>query len=285
MSKTDTHLHRINVANHPPAVRVSQEGLFEISGLAAYDEHGEEVYPDHLLLQTQYVLGLMHQILEGVGLGFEHVARLSVFTTHIREWRSVWREIQSIVTPTPAVTVVEISRLVGRTGTVELEITASMPYALEADGDSQEVRMASPDHATAAYGAVAVVPKSLADRDWELHTAAFLMGKGDLVFLSGIGPVDAQGNLVGRGDAGAQTRQIISTMNTILEEAGGSLDDIVRLRVFTPDMVNRPQINAERMKSFKEPRAVSTFVQVSALEDPDWLVMLEATAFIPKQSG
>jgi len=285
MSQGDTHVRRIAVANHAPAVRVSQEGLFEISGLAAYDEFGEEVFPDPLLLQTQYVLGLMRQILEGVGLGFEDVARLSVFTTHIGEWPSVWREVQSMVTPTPAMTVVEITRLVGRTGTVELEITASKPYAREAGGDSQEVPMASPERATAAYGAVAVVPKSLSDRDWELHTAAFLMGKGDLVFLSGLGPVDAQGNLVGRGDPGAQTRQIISTMSTILGEAGGSLDDIVRLRVFTPDMANRPGINAERMRSFKEPRAVSTFVQVSALEDPEWLVMLEATAFIPKQAG
>ena len=145
--------------------------------------------------------------------------------------------------------------------------------------------MSPSEYGSAPNGAVAVVPKSLADRDWELHTAAFLMGKGDLVFLSGTGPLDADGNTVGKGDPGAQTRQIISAMSDILQEAGGSLDDIVRLRVFTPDMSNRPQINAERMKAFKEPRAVSTFVQVSALEDPDWLVMFEATAFIPKHTG
>ena len=47
-------------------------------------------------------------------------------------------------------------------------------------------------------------------------------------------------------------------------------------------MKNRAAINAERMKAFKEPRAVSTFVQVSGLEEPDWLVAIEATAFIPK---
>ena len=110
------------------------------------------------------------------------------------------------------------------------------------------------------------------------------MGQGDLLFLSGIGPVDSAGNTIAPGDAGAQTRHILGVIETILREAGGTLDDVVRLRVFATDMRNRPQINAERVKSFKEPRAVSTFIQVSGLEGDDWLVAMEATAFIPKHS-
>jgi len=133
-----------------------------------------------------------------------------------------------------------------------------------------------------ADGAIAIVPESLADRDWELHAPAFLLRSGDLVFLSGVGPVDSRGEVVGRGDAGAQTRQIFSVMRDILEQAGGSLDDIVRMRIFVTDMQHRPSINPERMLAFKKPRAVSTFVQVSGLEDDDWLVMMEATAFVPK---
>ena len=131
-------------------------------------------------------------------------------------------------------------------------------------------------------GAVPVLPRSLAGREWELHAAAFQLGQGDLIFLSGLGPTDGDGNTIGVGDPGAQTRQIIGSMTAILTEAGGSLDDVIRVRVFATDMKNRPAINAERMKAFKEPRAVSTFVQVSGLEDPDWLVAIEATAFIPK---
>jgi enamine deaminase RidA (YjgF/YER057c/UK114 family) len=285
MIGSDNHLQRLNVANHRPAVRTSQEGLLEISGFAAYDEHGQELFPNDLSKQTSYVLGLMRQVLEGAGVGFESVARLSVFTTDLAAWPAVWKEVESTVAPTPALTVVEISSLTGPHGLVELEITAAVPRTDEQDLVPQEVRMSQSEYGSASNGAVAVVPKSLADRDWALHTAAFLMGKGDLVFLSGTGPLDAEGNTVGKGDPGAQTRQIISAMSDILNEAGGSLDDIVRLRVFTPDMANRPQINAERMKAFKEPRAVSTFVQVSALEDPDWLVMFEATAFIPKHAG
>jgi len=269
------------LSKYASAVRVSCEGLVEISGLAAYDEHGHEIFPGSLLDQTRYVMNLMRAILGEAGVGFESVARLSVFTTDIHQWRTVWAEVRSEFSPAPAVSVVEISRLAGPIGMVELEITASATSRAAGKPDFKENRM-SPTHSLDADGAVAIVPDSLADRDWKLHAPAFLLKGGDLVFLSGVGPVDKHGEVVGRGDAGAQTRQIISVMREILQEAGGSLDDIVRLRVFVTDMQNRQDINPERMQAFKEPRAVSTFLQVSALEEEDWLVMMEATAFIPK---
>jgi 2-iminobutanoate/2-iminopropanoate deaminase len=279
--------HRFNVSgsagrrNYAPAVRVNCEGLLEISGLAAYDEHGHEIFPDSLLDQTQYVLNLMREVLGGAGVGFESVARLSVFTTDIRQWHAVWDEIVPELNPTFAVSVVEISRLSGPIGMVELEITASATSRAAGKPDLEENRM-SPTRSGDADGAVAIVPESLADRNWDLHAPAFLLNRGELIFLSGVGPVDGHGEVVGRGDAGAQTRQIINVMREILEEAGGTLDDIVRLRVFVTDMQHRAHINPERMQAFKEPRAVSTFLQVSALEDDDWLVMMEATAFIPE---
>src|SRR5262249_37195741 len=148
----------------------------------------------------------------------------------------------------PAVTVVEIPRLVGEIAMVELEISAAVPKA-HRQGDPEEVGMTS-RHENAVDGAIAILPESLAGRDWELHAAAFLMRKGDLVLLSGIGPVGNDGKTVAPGDAGAQARHILGVMDTILREAGGSIDDVVRLRVFATDMKNRPQINAERMKTF-----------------------------------
>ena len=274
----------IGILEYAPAVRADRTGLLEISGLAAYDEHGHEIYPGDLLRQTRYVLNeLMQKILAEAGVGFDAVCRLSVFTTSIREWPGVWDEVKSIVGQPPAMTVVEISSLVGTVPMVELEITASTASAPEKKRiDPGEVSAMSPAGSRPHDGAVPILPKSLAGRDWAFHAAAFLLGKGDLIFLSGIGPTDGDGNTVGRGDAGAQTRQIISVMDKILREAGGSLDDIVRVRVFATDMKNRPQINAERVKAFKEPRAVSTFVEVTGLENEDWLVVFEATAFVPK---
>lgn len=274
---------QVGGSRYSPAVRVGSDGLLEISGLAAWNEHGKEVFAGDLLRQTTYVLDtLMEPLLRGAGGGFDTVVRLSVFVTEIGGWTAVWDEIKSRFDKPPAVTVVQIEGLVGDTGMVELEITASDNGSGAGTNQRQEARMTS--HGSTADGAVAVLPKALANRDWKLHAAAFLMRQGDLVFLSGIGPVDENGKTVARGDAGAQTRQILKVMDAILQEAGGSIDDVVRVRVFATDMKNRPQINAERMKTFKEPRAVSTFVQVSGLEDPDWLVALEATAYIPKRT-
>jgi 2-iminobutanoate/2-iminopropanoate deaminase len=276
----------VQVSSYTPAVRADRGGLLEISGLAAFDASGVEVHHGDLSAQTRYVLHeLMQEILGEVGIGFEEVCRLSVFTTDIKQWAKVWDEIKPMFGLPPAVTAVEISQLVGKEGMVELEITASAPAASQRLKKRREVTGVSAASNQLHDGAVPILPESLTDRDWKFHAAAYLLGQGDLVFLSGLGPTDGKGNTVGVGDAGAQARQIISLMNTILKEAGGSLDDVVRVRVFATDMKNRPAINVERTKSFKEPRAVSTFVQVSALEDPDWLVMLEATAFIPKHDS
>lgn len=276
--------NQVSGGRYSPAVRVNADGLLEISGLAAWNERGQEVFAHDLLGQTTYVLDvLMKPILEEAGGGFDDVARLSVFVTDVRKWPETWQEVRSRFSTPPAVTAVQIEGLVGETGMVELEITASGPSSKVAGNGGQEVHMTP--HGSQAQGAVPVLPKSLADRDWKLHAAAFLMRQGDLVFLSGVGPVDENGNTVGRGDPGAQARQVIKVMDSILREAGGSLDDVVRVRVFVTDINNRPPVNAERMKAFKEPRAVSTFLVVSGLEDPDWLVAIEATAYIPKRDS
>jgi 2-iminobutanoate/2-iminopropanoate deaminase len=276
--------NQVSGGRYSPAVRVSADDLLEISGLAAWNEHGQEVFAHDLLGQTTYVLDtLMQPILRELGGGFDNVARLSVFTTEIRKWHEIWKQIRSRFSTPPAVTAVQIEGLVGETGMVELEITASSPGSRINGGDAEEVQVTS--HGSHARGAVAVLPKALADRDWKLHAAAFLMRQGDLVFLSAIGPVDERGNTVGHGDPGAQARQIVKVMDSILREAGGSLDDVVRVRVFVTDINNRPPVNEERMRAFKEPRAVSTFLVVSGLEDPDWLVAIEATAYIPKRDN
>jgi len=55
------------------------------------------------------------------------------------------------------------------------------------------------------------------------------------------------------------------------------------VRVFSTDMSNRTSINAERRKVFKDPMPASTHVQVTRLVGDDWLVEIEATAFVPRR--
>src|SRR6266700_1079069 len=71
-----------------------------------------------------------------------------------------------------------------------------------------------------------------------------------LIFLSGQLARDAEGNLVGPGDMAEQTRQCIRNMRTVLEAAGGSLEDIVSVVVYTTDMRQFKEIVAARTEFF-----------------------------------
>lgn len=118
-------------------------------------------------------------------------------------------------------------------------------------------------------------------RPMGIYTPAFRLSDGDLVVCSGIVPVDDDGNTVGVGDAEVQTRQILTILQRVLAAAGAEMSNVAHLRVFSTDMDNRQAINAARLEFFSDPLPASTHVQVVRLVDPDWLVEIEATAFIP----
>ena len=88
-----------------------------------------------------------------------------------------------------------------------------------------------------------------------------------LIFLSGQLSRDSKGQLVGKGDMAEQTRQAIRNMQTVMEAAGGTLEDIVQLIVFTTDMRQFKEIVAARMEFFKTKLPTSTIVEVNHLAD------------------
>ena len=99
-----------------------------------------------------------------------------------------------------------------------------------------------------------------------------------LIFLSGQLSRDAHGQLVGKGDMAEQTRQAIRNMQTVLEAAGGKLEDIVQLIVFTTDMRHFQEIVAARMEFFRTKLPTSTIVEVNHLADPGLLIEFHAIA-------
>jgi 2-iminobutanoate/2-iminopropanoate deaminase len=115
-----------------------------------------------------------------------------------------------------------------------------------------------------------------------IYTPAFRLSDGDLVLCSGIVPVDDDGNTVGVGDAEVQTRQVLTIMQRLLAAAGAEMSDVAHLRVFSTDMNNRKAINKARLEFFADPLPASTHVQVVRLVDPEWLIEMEATAFVPR---
>ena len=99
-----------------------------------------------------------------------------------------------------------------------------------------------------------------------------------LIFLSGQLARDADGNLVGAGDMAEQTRQCIRNMQTVLAAAGGTLDDIVSIVVYTTDIRQFKEIVAARTEFFVAKLPTSTIVEVNHLADPGLMIEFQAIA-------
>jgi 2-iminobutanoate/2-iminopropanoate deaminase len=104
---------------------------------------------------------------------------------------------------------------------------------------------------------------------------------GGLLFVSGIVPIDAEGNLVGEGDVPEQARQVFRNMDLCLKAAGCTFADVVKVVHYLTDVDDRPKINPVRIEFFGDARPASTLVEVSALVVPGALLEIEAVAAIP----
>lgn len=108
---------------------------------------------------------------------------------------------------------------------------------------------------------------------------------GNVLFVSGMAPLDEEGNLVGADDAAAQTRHILENMQRVLEAAGASFRDILRVTVYLTDIDDRPKINPVRQEFFGDVRPASTLIEISKLAIPGMKVEIEAIAGIPHAEG
>jgi 2-iminobutanoate/2-iminopropanoate deaminase len=104
---------------------------------------------------------------------------------------------------------------------------------------------------------------------------------GELLFVSGIVPIDGEGRLVGGGDVVAQARQVLANLGTVLSAAGATFVDVVKVTVYLTDIADRTRINPVRQEVFGDARPASTLVEVSALAIPGAKLEIEAVALIP----
>ena len=104
--------------------------------------------------------------------------------------------------------------------------------------------------------------------------------EGPLLFVSGVVPVDADGRLVGGDDVVAQARQVFANMGAVLEAAGVTFADVVKVTLFLTDVSDRPRINVVREEAFGPTRPASTLVEVAALAVPGARLEVEAVAVV-----
>jgi reactive intermediate/imine deaminase len=105
---------------------------------------------------------------------------------------------------------------------------------------------------------------------------------GTMVMISGQIPLDAEGRLVGAGDARAQMRQVFHNLQMALAAAGARMADLVKLTVFLTNMADLGdfrEVRDEFVDPWRPP--ASSLVQVSALVHPAFRIEIEAVAALP----
>ncbi|MEP7270626.1 MAG: RidA family protein [Acidobacteriota bacterium] len=103
---------------------------------------------------------------------------------------------------------------------------------------------------------------------------------GDQIFVTGTTATDESGAIVGAGDAYAQTVQVIRNIEKALKALGGSLDNVVRTRLFVTDISRWEEYGRAHGEFFHEIRPCATMIEISRLIDPAMLIEIEADAIV-----
>ncbi|MBC8171627.1 MAG: RidA family protein [Anaerolineae bacterium] len=103
---------------------------------------------------------------------------------------------------------------------------------------------------------------------------------GNIVHVAGTTAVDDNGQIVGLNDPYAQTVFIIQKIERALHQAGATLHDVVRTRIYVTDAGQWEAVGRAHGSFFKDIRPVCTLLEVSALIGSEYLVEIEAEAIL-----
>lgn len=105
---------------------------------------------------------------------------------------------------------------------------------------------------------------------------------GNTIEVTGTVAADAEGNVVGKNDAAEQTRYILEKISKVLEQAGATLNDVVRTRMFVTDISQWEAYGRAHGEVFASIKPCTTMVEVKGLIGDDYLIEIEATAILPE---
>lgn len=110
-------------------------------------------------------------------------------------------------------------------------------------------------------------------------------GKGKTIYIGGQNAVNARNEIVGKGDISEQTEQVMRNIETALTTCGATFVHLVKLTIHIvqgEDLLRGFQASQKYLGELKNPPAITGFF-VSSLTHPDFLVEIDAIAFLPEE--
>ncbi len=99
---------------------------------------------------------------------------------------------------------------------------------------------------------------------------------GNIIAVAGTAPIGPNGSTVGLNNVYEQTKHCIEIMKKAIEEAGGSLQDVIRTRMMLVDISTWKEAAKAHGEIFSDIRPACTFVEVKGFINKEWLVEMEA---------
>ena len=112
-------------------------------------------------------------------------------------------------------------------------------------------------------------------------------GKGKTIYIGGQDAINKKSEIVGRGDLGKQTEQVMQNLQFALNACGATFENLIKLNIYIvqgQDLMLGFQSSQKYLGHLKNPPAISG-IFVSALANPDFLVEIDAIAFLPDGDG
>jgi len=245
------------------------ENLLFLRGFTSQDRHGDLVGRGDMRAQTEQTFANMAITLQEAGGALVDLVQTQVTLTDWHAYQE-YNEVYNRHVQAPFPTNSTLQGGLGREGLlIEIESIAALATPrLTIDSAFSQVGQASrqrqPD---------VIHSDKLAPRFAHVHGVRV----GDLMFVGGHASIDAQGRLVGPGDIRAQTRHVLTTIETILELAGLGLDDVVKTTVMLTDWRHYDAYNEVYRAFFTAPYPARSTVSGS-LDMPGALIEIEAIA-------
>lgn len=227
-----------------------------VSGQVGWDADGNVAGKGDPVAQAEQLFTNMERVLAAVGASFDDVVNTTSYLTNI-SYRPALAEARARRGLTNTT-----STLVVCSGLAVPELLMEVSAIAVVDQDREIINPPGMHDPTGRY----------------VHA----IKTGNTVYISGQVAADAQGNVVGLGDPGAQAVKVFENMQTIMEAAGGTLADVANTTTYMTNLLFRPPVNQAR-QSFGMNTMTNSSLIISSLAQAEYLTEVEAIAVLNEE--